>query len=179
MPASPMCQPAGTGTSGTACMNYSECAEGFTCIQNPSGTGGKCQHFCCGTPGSGCPTGQSCDVQIIDEMGNPTGVGYCKLPDVCDPTMMMSGCGAGEGCYIGMDGGGTCIASTRNLTEGMTCTAANDCAPGLACYSVGTGGPQCYKYCDGMAMPSQCATGQTCNSLGLTVLPNLGICIMM
>ncbi len=174
----PTCQPSGTGMTGMTCATYGDCAEGYICVQNPPpATGGKCQHYCCGGSNAGCPTGQTCAVQFTDMSGADLGAGYCKLPDVCDPTAMMTGCGAGEGCYISDDGSGTCIASTHSYTEGMTCMAANDCAPGLACYSVGMGGPTCHQYCNTTMMGSCTTMGAMCNSLGIAALPNLGICI--
>lgn len=168
----PVCQPSGTGMTGDTCATYGDCSEGFICVTN------KCQHYCCAGSSAGCPRGQTCSVQFTDDMGTDLGYGYCKLPDVCDPTATPSGCGTGEGCYIAMDGSGTCITPSHMYTEGMTCMAANDCVPGLACYSIGTtGGPTCHQYCNTMMMGSCMTAGMMCNPLGIAALPNLGICI--
>jgi len=165
----PLCDTAGTSGDGATCATYADCQEGFFC------EGTTCRHYCCGMADTGCPTGQTCAVQLVGPGGVETGVGFCKLPDTCDP-ITQTGCAMGQGCYTqGSDGSVICIGSLHDAAEGTTCMASNDCAPGLQCYGAGGADPVCHKFCNVMTMTG-CGMGQTCDAVGIMALPNLGIC---
>ena len=171
-PAVPTCDMSGTGGDGATCTSYRDCQEGFFC----DSTAGICRHYCCMDSDTGCPTGQTCAVSFVDDMGNPTGIGYCAFPDNCDPAAQTGCMVAGQGCYAqGMDGSTICIAPTMMLTEGQTCESLNACSPGFTCVDTGTGA-KCHKYCNATDMTG-CAMEQTCSSLSLPApVDHVGIC---
>jgi len=171
-PAMPTCDTAGTGGDGATCTSYGDCQEGFFCDTSAS----VCRHYCCMGSDTGCPTGQTCAVRFVDDMGMDTGVGYCAVRHTCDPATQ-TGCAAGQGCYTqGSDGSVICIGSLMNSTEAATCGASNDCAPGLQCFGGGGGATRCHKFCNATAMTG-CASGQTCSSLGYPApIDHVGIC---
>lgn len=166
----PICAPAGSAGDGEPCEGANDCREGFLC------DGGEriCRAVCCDGNHDDCPLGQMCLINLVNEDGTPTGLGFCQGCDGCD-ILDQSTCPGGQGCYPGTaDMCLICVPSTMNLTEGATCSAANDCGPGFLC----AGEPaQCHKVCamaEG-AEPS-CADGQTCNPV--TGFPETaGICI--
>ncbi|MEM9192266.1 MAG: hypothetical protein AAGF12_24040 [Myxococcota bacterium] len=152
------CLPAGIVGEGQACTNSNDCAPGHDC---PMGIG-VCTKVCCVGSDMGCPTGQTCSVQLVDGMGNQTGVGLCRFSSDCD-LVAQTGCEMGQGCYLnGPDGSRTCIESTENLTEGTACMAANACAPGLGCIGAAGGPTTCQKHCT-IGDDATCGATQTCS----------------
>jgi hypothetical protein len=160
----PVCQMGGTGGDGASCTDYTMCREGFFCDTEA----GVCRHYCCADSDTGCPVGQTCAVTFTDGMGNPLGVGYCKLPDVCDP-IEQTGCMGTQACYPSRDG--FACATPGTTTEAGSCMFANDCVGGLICANMPG---QCMKLCRPMAMPTGCAMGQTCS--GLMGIEGIGVC---
>lgn len=175
----PVCQPAGTTAVGGNCMTYADCAAGSFCDARAAGMMGKCRKYCCGESDEGCPMGTSCSVQFTDAMGMPLGVGYCAGGDSCDP-VEQTGCTGDEGCYLnGPSGAVICIESAGDKMEGESCSAANDCAPGMGCFSTMMGGStNCVKFCDTMDMMPGCTGGKTCQAAGVPMQPRLGVCVM-
>lgn len=180
--AEPICQPTGTGTSGTSCADYRDCGPGYFCLSPSGGGAGQCVHYCCDNDDSGCPSGERCAVQLSGVGGAPTGVGYCRGTDNCN-LVTQTGCPSGQGCYLtsraATDDSRLCIASNGNVAIGGACEGANDCAPGGQCfaYPTPTSARTCHEFCDPMATTSTCESSEMCLSLGVTVLPNAGICV--
>ncbi|MDW8362142.1 MAG: hypothetical protein RMK74_07065 [Myxococcales bacterium] len=163
MPPRPMCQPAGTGGDGARCTSYMNCREGYTCDTGA----GICRHYCCMESDTGCPTGQSCSIVLVDDMGNPLGVGFCKLPDVCDP-IAQTGCMGEDACYPTRDGFACARPGTRG--EGAACMYVNDCMGRHIC----AGDPaRCMRLCR-IGMAGDCGMGQTC--VGVMGLEGIGVC---
>ncbi len=158
------CVEAGEGASGDACDEDSPCAPGFGCNE----VTGNCHKYCCeyGLPDD-CPSDQACVVGVDDADGTPTDVLFCDECDECNP-LTAEGCEDDEGCYpiptTGDDiGCRLCLQSFADLEEGEDCEAANECAPGLGCYSVNDAPLACVAFCDLTATPDPCAAdGGTC-----------------
>ena len=175
----PLCDMSGTGGDGASCETYRDCAEGFFCARPCEGEMGSCRPYCC--DGAGCPMGQLCAVALVDPVTErPSGVGYCEIPAACDP-LTQTGCAhTCQGCYVsGEDGSLSCIPSLNNLAEGVACSSANDCLPGLGCFSSDGTNFVCHKFCDTAAAVAEsgCAEGQDCSSAAVSGQPDLGICV--
>lgn len=169
MPPSPNCIPAGAAGDGETCSAGGDCQEGLHCQD------GTCRAYCCSESRTGCPTGQSCLTNLVDQMGNATGVGLCGVPSGCD--LLAQDCPMGEGCYPTGDAG-DCVRPTGvNAMQGGSCTATNDCAPGFACINATTGGGDtCAAFCNREGGDPACPMGFRCN--GVTGFPDIvGVCI--
>lgn len=171
--AMPMCQPAGAGEDGAACMSYADCAGGYYCDLGTDG--GQCRQICCGDSDELCPEGQSCQVRIVDGEGRPTGVGLCRASDSCDPLTQM-GCSDGQGCYPN-EGGTVCTrpVSGMGLLAGEACVSANDCAPGLTCAASAGAPSSCVPFCRLPEGEPDCPEGQVCGTL--TGFTDFGVCV--
>ena len=174
-PSVPICQPAGAGTDGATCASYGDCASGYFCAA--SGSSGVCRKMCCMNNDAQCPSGQTCQVQLVDAAGNPSGVGLCRGSDGCD-VLAQTGCPEGEGCYpVGT--GSTCAMPRPGAEgggQGATCMTANGCNAGFICAGSGDEST-CSQACslaDG-GEPS-CADGFVCGML--TGITEFGICQM-
>jgi len=170
-PSVPTCQPAGAGMDGATCATYGECASGYFCAA--SGASGVCRKLCCADNDAQCPSGQTCQVQITDADGMPTGVGLCRGSDSCD-VLMQTGCAEGEGCYP-TGTGTTCAAPTADAGgQGEVCTNANGCQPGLICAGSEGGENTCHQACRLPSGEPMCAEGLVCGML--TGITEFGIC---
>lgn len=165
-PAAPTCAMAGTGGDGADCTGIQDCQEGFVCDNGA----GVCRHYCCGGSDTGCPTGQSCLVSIVDDMMMPTGVGICRISDTCD-LLAQTGCPDGQACYPGGGDGTVLCVDAGAAASGAACSFANDCVPGAVCLATDV----CASLCNITDMTG-CADGETCN--GLTGAPEgVGVCV--
>ncbi|HMF44566.1 MAG TPA: hypothetical protein VKQ32_28020 [Polyangia bacterium] len=139
------CITGGTGKAGTTCTKNADCEPGTQCF-NYSNTGcsvGLCLRFCnndtdCtpvgaggGGPGSFCQGPVMCPTFLT---------AYHTCTFNCDPRATAAatkgGCPGGLACVMPGDHDQVdcaCPQATRIKTEGMTCTSAADCAPGLIC----------------------------------------------
>lgn len=169
------CQPSGTGTLGATCASNADCSEGFLCEGNTM----KCQHYCCmsGTT-IGCPTGQTCNVDLTDASGASTGAYLCSnADDMCD-VIARTGCPTGQACYPGRMVTLCATPGTPAVAPGGTCMHLNDCGPGYSCVGPAAGPVTCQQVC---AMGTDagpmgvCPGGMTCG--GVTGYPTgLGVC---
>jgi len=142
------CIPGGTGKAGTACSMNVDCEPGTQCFDY-SNTGAACKdlklclRFCnndsdCTPVGAGgTGPGSFCQGPVMCETFL-TAYHTCSFN--CDPRATAAstrgGCPTRLACAtIGLHDQVDCICpeSTRTKTEGMTCTGAADCAPGLIC----------------------------------------------
>lgn len=158
-PATPRCQPAGTGTDGTACTSGADCAEGFDCSQFEQ----VCRRNCCTNADCnppGAPTGQICN-----RFGNagPEGdeAGICRASDPCD-LVDGSGCDDGETCTL-LGPINVCGAAGTG-TAGAECAGGGTgCVGGHACLRQDAGGPPtCHKLCN-IEDGTGCAGSETCS----------------
>jgi hypothetical protein len=179
------CEPVGTIQEGGACTVPSDCAPGLDCTAN--GSAGTCRQYCCNlNQKSGCPGEQVCALELSDLNQDPTGVGLCDACDACDPLDSATTCGGGDGCYPipGSDGVSfsactLCLASSRNRPVGAGCRSANECAPGLGCFSLDTRPAVCIQMCDLNAGTNPCPGTLTCQDrLGAASRSGaVGVCI--
>lgn len=170
---------------GGQCPDGFACSSGGLCVTSGAGgVGGRS-----GTGGGGA--GGSCPSVLAKPCpggaGGPGGAGVSTIPG-CDP-VCQTRCACGLTC--GLDGTGTAFACTLasgvKQTEGMPCTAADDCAAGLLCLreTCGTNLRRCHRACldnsvcdtvcnpppDGIALPGgvkACGIpAQSCDPYGL------------
>ncbi len=168
-PPAPLCAPAGTLGDGAACSNANDCQEGFICVGDP----GVCRKICCADNDEDCDpttTGQLCLINLVDEAGDPTGVGACQLPDDCDP-VAQTGCESPEACFPSGEGAFTC-ATPGPGTQGSSCESEG-CAAGFLCINA-DGGAICAQVCD-TADPTCDDAGTSCG--GLTGYEDIGVCV--
>jgi hypothetical protein len=75
-----VCEPAGNGNDGDACISSEDCAPGFGCVDD-SGVG-VCRQFCCSGNDSCSPDHFCTDRQLKDD--DSLQVPVCVLPDDCN-----------------------------------------------------------------------------------------------
>ncbi|MEZ4393466.1 MAG: hypothetical protein R3A48_20550 [Polyangiales bacterium] len=138
-----------TSPEGAPCTTAARCASGL-CLRSPSGEG-RCVARC--DDSTQCPQGTLCgrfDLRGLDEAGVPAG----DLQDVvrvCRPPLnapCQGGCGAGEGCFGGVEG----VCSPG-------CDRAADCG-GRDCVELSCGERRCAPPCDAIA---ECPAGYLCD----------------
>jgi hypothetical protein len=109
----------------------------------------------------------------------------CDECDDCNP-LTAEGCEDGQGCYpipspiddtdIGCR---LCLASDGEKEAGESCDYANECKPGIGCYSINEGDSVCTNFCDLEADPDPCAPDGECKDLVGEASMNgtVGICV--
>ncbi len=163
------CVTAGTATEGKPCTTTAGCARGLTCVF------GTC-HELCNDTSKACTTSSGTGGACINVQ--TTGGGSIPGYDVCLVKCDLrdaSACGgttaAGTGACMADDKGNTdCEKTTGNQGDGQTCTGT-DCAPGLVCVSVTSGGSTsslCKKWC--LVGSSDCGTGKTCGGFATKMM---------
>ena len=123
-----------------------QCPDGFLCVgglcQNTpvGGTGGRGG---AGGGGGKGGAGGTCATPVVSMCATPAGG-----PPGCDP-VCQNGCGCGLRCNLTATGT-VCIAVQGQKKVGDMCSpAADDCGPGLFCYSeaCGTNLGRCARFC--------------------------------
>lgn len=137
------CVPAGTFALGARCTSTVGCARGLLCML------GTC-HEPCGGDGQGCGAddGGTC-TQVTGPGGAPLANGLvCSIAcDLRDPAGCGGTNGAGvAGCQHLGDGKTDCLRAGA-AGDGSSCAGDVLCAPGLACVTIGQGGPTCKPWC--------------------------------
>jgi hypothetical protein len=161
------CRTVGTGVSGDACDEWTDCARGYGCPD------GQCRKLCCGADWSEdvCDPGEGCYRELFyaiegdpntdeDDREESTGAFLC-YPTGCD-VFRSSECAGGRDCKI-IDPKGTtaCVPPTAG-DEGERCTPPIVCGPELSC--VGNPGEErCRRLCraEECGEPG-CSAGDTC-----------------
>lgn len=189
------CQPAGTKLEGEPCSSTAECGPGLDCtVECDTDTQdcaaeenrGYCRSYCCALNStSHCPREQACLIELTDGEGRGTGVGLCDLCDNCNP-LMAEDCDYGRGCYPLPDVDSEeisfcflCMTSDPGLSEGARCDTANECKPGLGCFSIDRQPNRCTRFCDLKSGIDVCQPEGLCQDyLGAASRGGvLGICI--
>jgi hypothetical protein len=192
---SAQCQPAGELGEGDFCSTTAECGPGLDCTVDcdpealdceAEENWGVCRNYCCALNStSRCPQKQACLIELTDAEGGRTGVGLCDRCDDCSP-LIAGDCDSGQGCYLlpDEDRGGIslcflCMESESALSEGARCETANDCSPGLGCFSIDRQPNTCTRFCDLTSGIDVCQPeGQCQDYLGEASREGtLGICI--
>jgi hypothetical protein len=169
--AAPVCAAAGARHEGDACQRDQDCAPGTQCFTSSCGAG-VCLAVC--KADGDCKGSGHCGSHIQCSGGVTSSYGTCTLP--CDPTgAATTGCPAGLACFIGAgevpDCG--CKAATQVGGEGLPCSSAGECRPGLLCVDTG-GGRVCRPLC--RLDTHVCATG-TCTKLVDPDFSTFGACL--
>jgi hypothetical protein len=153
--------PIGTGNQGSVCTSPGQCAEAYTCLEDPAaGTQGTCHLFC--TSDDQCQGGGSlCQPRV--------GTSAQKVCTTNCTPQGGAGCPAAHGCLIG-------IVEDRVWTDCFvagaggqndTCAVNRDCARGLFCQQ-NDGPPHCVRYCRRSGGPTGCSGNQQCRALAPT-----------
>jgi hypothetical protein len=136
----PGCQPVGTGTTGDACSEWTDCARGYLCAV------GQCRKICCGGDWSACDAGESCIRQLqvqVDGEAVDSGahlcfpVGTCDVldPDACEDE-------PGRDCKLVDPTGAEACAPKSPEKLGEPCSGPSVCERGLTCV-----GGECRRLC--------------------------------
>jgi hypothetical protein len=164
------CTPAGTKALGQVCnIGADDCSAGYICLAEACGNSlGRCYRHC--TTSDQC-MGTICQIPIDDAAGNHTGFKACDVPiQTCDP-VQNTGCpDPALNCYMTSTNQTLCDCPSSGTPrmQGESCNVYNDCAAGLICVSVGTGGPQCRRLCRVAAGALCAASTSACVSLNGT-----------
>jgi hypothetical protein len=90
--------------------------------------------------------------------------GWSLCRGECDP-VALSGC-VGAVCAVRAETA-ECVPTTGRARRGAPCASADECAPGLACFTDGTGGGVCERVCCPGA--GNCGATATCSGDGVLV----------
>lgn len=190
--APPECTVAADCNDGNACNGVERCEFG-SCIDGPPPTcddGIPCTDDTCAAAGcvytpvsARCDDGVACTVDTCTATGCTSMLNdsLCPMGQRCTSTGCMGGSSCGEspcrlvlpqcGCSAGqaciLEGGARRCATAGTRTEGQACTAATDCAAGLACVNFSSGPTpiqMCSRVCAG---DSDCSGGGSRCLLGL------------
>jgi hypothetical protein len=186
----------GSVPKGGVCSKPADCVAGSDCIS------GRCAPACCEGSDLACgnsvPEGYigtcSINVQYVQNMPNlPTGRA-CAYASDCKPYQIKP-CPMGSTCLVQDQAGKagcSSIFQPPGKMLGASCSAANDCADGMMCASLGAdAGFQClwvcYKNTTNNPYPMSistlppgqggCPSNKACNAGGFSMLPTwLGVC---
>ena len=140
--------PIGARGMGDICdPNADQCAPGFVCLEESCGTNlGRCYRYC--RDASMCGTNGVCGTPVDLPSGGSSGQRACNLGDYsCDAFLRTNCPDPAFSCFVTGPGHSTCdCPSGMNRQEGDTCVSYNDCAPGLACFTV-AGATTCHRLC--------------------------------
>jgi hypothetical protein len=173
------CVDVGDGEAGDECDDDNLCGPGYDCNE------GFCYKYCCSLGSTDeCPEDQACIIDVLDQNNESSGVLLCDECDECNP-LTANGCGNGQGCYpIPSDdtdiGCRLCLASVGEKDAGEACDSANECQPGIGCYSINDADSVCTAFCDLEADSDPCAPDGTCTGdlLGLASMGDtVGLCV--
>jgi hypothetical protein len=146
------CEPAGAGTTGDACDEWSDCARGYGCPD------GQCRKLCCGGDWSddACDPGEACYRELLytidegdpnddsDDVNIQSGAYLC-YPTGCD-LFTSDECPSNSDCKIIDPTGRTACMPPSPERLGERCTPPSVCGRGLNC--VGRPGEErCRKLC--------------------------------
>lgn len=125
------------GTSNSHCAVPTECAIGYTCIEEVDASHpAVCSRFC--NDDSDClGTGSRCTIGLVDNNNGPTNIHVCS--NACDP-YDQSGCPSGMGC-VAIEATGGDYTDCRYMgtkLDGQTCTDTSQCEPGSMCAAFGS-----------------------------------------
>lgn len=157
---SPCC----VGGGGDPCLKGLTCVGGDSC-PDAGEPPGRCSPICCGNDDAVCGNDRDgvpgrCNLMIVG--GTPTRDLYkvCSYSTVCRP-LGLQPCPSGQTCLVA-DTSGSARCSRIFAPDGgggaghlQACGAANACADGLACLSIGDAGSRCEYLCyvQGTATP--------------------------
>lgn len=176
------CVPGGTKGPGELCESNNDCAPGTQCFEfNCPSTTRVCLKFCAGDEACAALSNAAGASTCRDPVLCPDMTSYKTCSFACDPRGSATvGCPAGMSCFLFADPAGGqdspscgCPAPTRTGTDGVSCAAATDCAPGFVCDQM-TGGQFCRQLCK-MGSAGDCDAGKTCTALANNKV--FGVCI--
>ncbi|REG23293.1 hypothetical protein ATI61_117138 [Archangium gephyra] len=158
------CVPDGTVAEGGACTStatpegdfYDTCQAGLYCTDHAEPDGGTaftCERFCHAS--EQCTAPRDC-TEVLRFMGSD------ELPRVCGEAvsacdLLAQGCASPLGCYPSPESGPVCVTA-GTVEDGAACTYSNDCRPGSACVTEGTG-RACRGLCRSPSGEPGCSSG--------------------
>lgn len=129
----PFCQTAGSGTSGDACVDSTDCAAGYFCPSDQ-----RCRKLCCGRDwsSSACDPGEGCYRELLFNVEEgedpvPSGAWLC-YPLGCD-VLTSDECSSELDCKIIDPSGNTACVRPTPGDIGDPCDGPSVCGRGLSC----------------------------------------------
>lgn len=150
------------GGSCTIAGDGDDCADGLTCVQDPS-AGSICAKLCSATDYSGCSRAETCNVPIDDT--------FSACSASCD-LVTSDGCPAGAACGVFVDESGAVFKGCNVAGSGThkdDCSPSSACAPGHVCAYWSRppylSGFECLQLCDMRGVDgAACPEGTECSS---------------
>jgi len=176
------CVPGGTRGPGELCGSNNDCAPGTQCFDfNCPSTTRVCLKFCAGDDACAALSNSAATSTCRDPVLCPDMTTYKTCGFACDPRGTATlGCPTGLNCFLFADSAGGqdspscgCPAPTRVGTDGASCMASTDCAPGFICDQMAAG-LFCRRLCK-MGSAGDCGGTTTCTALANNSV--FGVCI--
>lgn len=169
----PTCASLGVLPTGSACTvslagtadQSDNCAPGNVCLTPDSGSGLSYCFTLCRSSLDCAGVGVACSERVLSGSGAAqVPVAVCDPPyrscapnspqPCCDPLGDVSGCGAGQFCYLvssdpSHDNRTVCDYTTGGGGRGQQCAASRDCMSGWTCFGASSGiAGLCRRVCD-------------------------------
>jgi hypothetical protein len=149
-PLTPQCEATGAGRSGDTCTASTQCARGYLCAADPTGSK-TCHKQCCGGDWSACDAGESCirEYKIQFPDGHTEAAGDLCFPvNNCDPLDPASCANEpNRECKIADPTGNVACSPKSAAQLGESCAPPNVCAQGLTCVGKPAVGEFCRRLC--------------------------------
>lgn len=136
----PSCFASGTGPTGSACSQWSDCAPGHLCDST-----GHCRRLCCGGDWTACTGGEHCLRQLelaVDGGPVATGAMLCYPANACNPLTPESCSEPGTTCQIADPTGASACLPQGTGGVGEACP----CRGGFLCVVEGSK-QVCHRLC--------------------------------
>jgi hypothetical protein len=172
---SPGCEPAGTGTTGVACAQATDCAAGYFC-----GADASCHKLCCGGDWTGCDSpSEHCLEQLSFATSSggvvATGAMLCYPVNTCDALTPATCATAGTTCQIADATGATACLPEGTGGAGDPCP----CQGGFTCLVDPVKGPLCHRLCGAVAggAPPYCQENEGVCAHYVNDPAGVGVCV--
>jgi hypothetical protein len=177
---SPACEPAGTGTTGVACTQVTDCAAGYFCSADA-----QCHKLCCDGDWSGCDSPSEHCIQHLSYATSSGGTVdthamLCYPVNTCDALTPASCTTAGTTCQIADATGATACLPEGAGGTGDPCP----CKGGFTCLQPApdgraSGPGTCHRLCGAVqgGAPPYCQEGEGICVHYVNDPPGVGECV--
>ena len=171
----PACEPTGTGTTGVACTQATDCAAGYFCSAD-----GQCHKLCCGGDWTACDSPSEHCLQQLSYAGPngsviATGAMLCYPVNTCNALMPATCTVPGTTCQIADATGATACIPQGTGGVGEPCP----CQGGFTCLVDPEAGSTCHRLCgavEGGAAP-YCQEGEGICTHYVNDPAGVGVCV--
>jgi hypothetical protein len=166
-----VCEPAGTGESGSPCDDSSDCAPGLGCVEaKTSGTGGgTCRPFSCTLP-MNCPAYTFYQELPLRQHGQKLSVNVPVCTPVDNCVLLTDSCGSELVCTIVGDNATSCLTPGEAALD-QPCDDDMRCAPNLVCAKTTN---MCRQLCH---IGTDECVGGTCQGGNKAFPDGIGVCV--